>query len=89
VAACKPWLAAELDALTPKVVVLLGATAAKAAFGPSFRVTRERGRVREGLGGVATLATIHPSAILRAADPDREAQMEGFVRDLRVAAKLL
>jgi uracil-DNA glycosylase family protein len=89
VAACKPWLAAELDALTPKVVVLLGATAAKAAFGLDFRVTRERGRVREGLGGVATVATIHPSAVLRAADADREAQMEGFVDDLRVAAKLL
>jgi uracil-DNA glycosylase family protein len=89
VAACRPWLAAELDALTPKVVVLLGATAAKAVFGQSFRVTKERGDIQEGLGGIATLATFHPSAILRAADADRRDQMQRFVRDLRAAARLL
>jgi uracil-DNA glycosylase family protein len=89
VAACTSWLAAELDALTPKVVVLLGATAAKAVFGQGFRVTKERGDLKEGLGGIATLATFHPSAILRSADADREDRMEWFVRDLRTAATLL
>jgi uracil-DNA glycosylase len=89
VAACRPWLHAELDALTPKVVVLLGATAAKAVFGPGFRVTQERGEVREGPGGVPSVATIHPSAILRAQAADREREVEGFVHDLRAAARLL
>jgi DNA polymerase len=89
VAACRPWLAAELDALTPRVVVLLGATAAQAVFGPSFRVTRERGRAREGLGGIATVATIHPSAVLRAPDENRQGELDGLVRDLQAAAALL
>jgi DNA polymerase len=89
VAACRPWLAAELDALTPEVVVLLGAVAAQAVFGPSFRVTHERGRVKEGLGGIATVATIHPSAVLRAPDDYRQGEMDGLVRDLRTAAALL
>jgi uracil-DNA glycosylase len=89
VAACRPWLHAELDALKPKVVVLLGATAAKAVFGLGFRVTRERGEIREGPGGVPALATIHPSAMLRAAEADRDREVEGFVHDLRAAARLL
>jgi uracil-DNA glycosylase len=89
VAACRPWLAAELDALTPTAVVLLGAVAAQAIFGPGFRVTRERGRVHEGPGGIATVATIHPSAVLRAPDDDRQSAMDGLVRDLRTAAALL
>jgi uracil-DNA glycosylase len=87
-AACRPWLAAELDALSPRVVVLLGATAGQAVFGPGFRVTRERGQVRDGLGGAATLATVHPSAILRARDDDRKGDMDLFVADLRIAARL-
>jgi uracil-DNA glycosylase len=96
--ACRPWLVAEMSVLRPRVVVALGATAAKALFGPSFRVTRERGRLREwpasarqpddfeGQDGMA-LATLHPSAVLRA--DDREAAYEGLVADLAVAAGLL
>jgi len=89
VAACGPWLAAELDALSPEVLVLLGATAAQAVFGPGFRVTRERGRPHPGPNGVTALATVHPSAVLRARDEDRELEMAHFVADLRAAAALL
>jgi DNA polymerase len=96
VEACKPWLLAELAIVDPTVVVLLGATAGRALLGPSFRVTRERGRLlaRPGhpdepaavqLGWM--LATLHPSAVLRA--DDREAAYAGFVADLRVAAQAL
>ncbi len=87
VAACKPWLVAELAAVGPELVVLLGATAGKALLGPSFRVTRSRGQLLEGPGGQRVLATIHPSAVLRA--DDREAALAGLVADLRVAAGVL
>ena len=88
VAACTPWLHAELAALSPDVVVLLGATAAKALLGPSFRVTKSRGVLMpapEGDGQL--LATLHPSAVLRA--EDRAAARAGLVSDLRVAATAL
>jgi uracil-DNA glycosylase family protein len=87
VAACRPWLAAELDALTPSVMVLLGATAAQAVFGAGFRVTRERGRVQAGLHDIPTVATVHPSSVLRAPEADRAEAMARFVADLRVAAR--
>ena len=89
VAACGPWLAAELDALSPEVLVLLGATAAQALFGPGFRVTRERGRPHPGPGRATAVATVHPSAVLRARDEDRGREMDMFVDDLRAAAALL
>ncbi len=87
VGACRPWLDAELEALRPVVIVLLGAVAGQAIFGSQFRVTRERGRLRPGPGGVATVATVHPSAILRAPDKDRPSEMRAFVNDLRIAAQ--
>lgn len=87
VAACRPWLAGEAARTQPRLIVCLGATAAQALLGASFRVTRERGRVLESdLGPV--LATIHPSAVLRAPD-DRDAVYDGLVADLRAAAALL
>ena len=86
VAACKPWLEAELSVLHPEVVVLLGATAGKALLGPSFRVTKSRG-VLMPMGSTQALATLHPSAVLRA--DDRDAARAGLVSDLRVAAKAL
>jgi DNA polymerase len=86
VAACKPWLEAELSVLHPEVVVLLGATAGKALLGPSFRVTKSRG-VLMPLGETQALATLHPSAVLRS--DDREAARAGLVADLRVAAQAL
>lgn len=86
VAACRPWLVAELAAVQPELVVLLGATAAKAVYGPSFRVTQQRGAVMDWPqpGGPAALATIHPSAVLRADDSDLA--LAGLVADLRVVA---
>lgn len=90
VAACRPWLDAELALLAPEVVVLLGATAGKAILGPAFRVTRDRGRFLDWPGPGRLLATIHPSAVLRAPDPEaRAAASDGLVTDLRVAAKVL
>ncbi|MGN6379102.1 MAG: UdgX family uracil-DNA binding protein [Gaiellales bacterium] len=87
VAACRPWLDAELEALRPAIVVLLGAVAAQAVFGAGFRVTRERGRVRPGPRELPTLATVHPSAILRAPDENRAREMQEFVDDLRIAER--
>jgi DNA polymerase len=95
VRACTPWLQAEMAVLKPEVVVLLGATAGKAVFGPSFRVTQSRGVLlpwppsgddaRYGSG--QALATLHPSAVLRA--DDRDAALAGLVADLRVVAGVL
>ena len=89
VAACRPWLLAELTAVQPELVVLLGATAAKTIYGPSFRVSRQRGvlMVWPDDGGPQALATIHPSAVLRA--DDRDAALAGLVADLRVVAGTL
>ncbi|SFD45239.1 UdgX family uracil-DNA binding protein [Streptomyces aidingensis] len=95
-AACKPWLDAELTLLDPEVVVTLGATAGKALLGSGFRVTRERGVPMAGPPGGAApggpgpvlVATIHPSAVLRAED-ERERVYAGLVADLRVAAGAL
>jgi DNA polymerase len=89
VAACRPWLRAELDVIQPDLVVLLGATAAKTVYGSDFRVTRQRGAVMDWpvAGGPRAMATIHPSAVLRA--DDQEAAYTGLVADLRLAAKEL
>jgi uracil-DNA glycosylase len=90
IAACRPWLDAELAALEPDVVVALGATAAQALMGPRFRVTRERGRVfRNVAWSGAFSATIHPSAILRGDPSERAATLAGFVADLKRVARLL
>jgi uracil-DNA glycosylase len=89
VAACRPWLKAEVALVQPELVVLLGATAAKTVYGASFRVTKSRGAVMEWPvdGGPQALATIHPSAVLRA--DDRDAARAGLVADLEVAAEVL
>src|SRR5262249_58025080 len=89
IAACRPWLDAELTVVQPHVLVCLGATAAQALLGRTFRVTRERGRVIESDLAPYVLATIHPSAILRADDADRERERAALVADLQVAASLL
>jgi uracil-DNA glycosylase family protein len=89
VAACRPWLDAELEVVKPKVLVCLGATAAQALLGRSFRVTRERGRPVDSDLAPYVLATIHPSAILRADDESRERERAAFVDDLKVVASLL
>ncbi|MEV4474731.1 UdgX family uracil-DNA binding protein [Nonomuraea salmonea] len=81
--ACHPWLDAELAVVRPEVVVVLGATAARALLGPSFRVTRHRGEAVP-LGEAVAVATVHPSAVLRA--PDRDAAYADFLADLKAAA---
>lgn len=91
VAACKPWLEAQLNRLRPELVILLGATAAKALLGASFRVTRQRGTLMPGPpgSGAQLIATIHPSAVLRGDESQRDVMFEGLVADLRVAASAL
>jgi DNA polymerase len=82
--ACKPWLEAEIALVRPALIVALGATAAQSMLGSSFRVTANRGRIVGGAPPI--LATIHPSAILRAPDSDtRHAEMAQFVADLQAA----
>jgi DNA polymerase len=88
--ACAPWLEAELARIGPDVLVLLGATAAQAILGRSFRVTQQRGEFVESPLAPLVTATIHPSSILRAeTDEDRRTAFEGFVRDLRRVATVL
>jgi DNA polymerase len=89
VAACRPWLDAELAVVQPKVIVCLGATAAQALLGRQFRVTKQRGELVDSRLAERVTATIHPSAILRADDADREAEYAAFVADLRKVAGLI
>jgi DNA polymerase len=90
IAACRQWLDGELEAVRPRVLVALGATAAQALFGRTFRVSRQRGQVIESPLAPVAMATVHPSSILRA--PDEAARREAmgeFVDDLlEVAAHL-
>jgi uracil-DNA glycosylase family protein len=89
-AACRPWLDAELEAVRPQVLVVLGATAAQALLGRQFRVTKERGRPVESDLAPYVLATVHPSSILRhRTNEERAAAMKGFVSDLETVARLL
>lgn len=84
VEACRPWLEAELDAVHPVALLALGATAAKALYGPSVRVTRDRGQLIESALAPVAALTIHPSAILRLRDhEEREDALGGLVEDLR------
>src|SRR6266513_3161195 len=86
IAACRPWLEAELRIVKPKLVVAMGATAAQTIFGPAFRVTRERGKVLSSKLAPRVLATVHPSSLLRQPDEaSREREYKRFVSDLRAA----
>jgi uracil-DNA glycosylase family protein len=84
----KPWLMTELAALTPEVLVLMGAVAAQSLLGSGFSVLKQRGRVEEDPMGLVTVATVHPASILRAPDELRAEQMDAFVADLHLAAEL-
>jgi len=90
VRACLPWLEAELELVRPRMLVALGATAAQALFGATFRVSRERGRVFASSRAPLSMATVHPSAVLRSRDAAaRHEAREQLVADLReVAARL-
>lgn len=87
--ACRPWLEAELRTVKPKVLVCLGATAAQALLGAQYRVGRSRGVEIASDWAPHVVATVHPSALLRADDATREAEIQRFIADLRVAASLL
>jgi DNA polymerase len=94
VLACQPWLDAELEAVRPRGVVILGGTAGKAVYGPAYKVGEQRGRLLEWPAGGHlarrpewALATVHPSAVLRSRE--RDEMYAGFVADLRLAADVL
>jgi DNA polymerase len=90
--ACRPWLAAEVSVVRPRLIVCLGGTAVKSVLGNDVKVLRDRGAVleRESLVGPGTfLVTVHPSSILRAPETTRSEQRRAFVADLRVAAEFL
>ncbi|HVH64083.1 MAG TPA: UdgX family uracil-DNA binding protein [Candidatus Dormibacteraeota bacterium] len=85
--ACRPWLEAEIEAVRPRLIVLMGATAAQSLMGPAFRVSRQRGQVLPSPFGIPVLGTVHPSSILRAPDEEsREIALKSLIADLRVAA---
>jgi len=90
IAACRPWLEAELEVLKPKVLVCLGATAAQALLGKEFRVSQQRGEFVESELVEHAVATVHPSSILRAPDEEtRHAEMARFVADLKKVATVI
>jgi DNA polymerase len=92
ITACRPWLVAELRAVGPEVVVVLGATAAKSLLGNQFRVTQHRGEVLEQetpAGPLRLVPTVHPSSILRGPPEQREEARAALVADLRVVAGLV
>ena len=90
IAACRPWLDAEIAAVQPKIIVCLGATAAQSLLGRDFRVTQQRGQLLKSKLAPLVMATVHPSSILRAPDEEtRHAEMQRFIEDLRKAANRL
>jgi DNA polymerase len=89
VRACHPWLEEEIAVVKPRVIVALGATAAKALFGPTIRVTAQHGKVIRTPLAEAGFATVHPSSVLRAPSDVRADAEESFVADLKKVAKYL
>jgi DNA polymerase len=90
IAACRPWLEAEVEVVEPRLIVALGATAAQALLGRQFRITKQHGEFFPSELGPEITATIHPSAILRAPeDVDREEHRRLFVGDLALVARRL
>ena len=90
IAACRPWLEAELEVLQPKVLVCLGATAAQSLLGKDFRVSQRRGEFVKSPLAENVVATVHPSSILRAPDDEtRHAEMARFIDDLKKIAKVI
>lgn len=90
IAACRPWIEAEIERIAPKAIVCLGATASQALIGRSFRVSQERGKLMSSTLAPMITATVHPSSILRARDAEaRHVEMRQFVDDLRKIAQHL
>jgi uracil-DNA glycosylase len=88
ISACRPWLDAEIAVVKPRVLVLLGATAAQALLGREFRVSLQRGQFIERPGLPLMMATVHPSSILRASDETRQLERRAFIQDLKRLAQL-
>ena len=90
IAACRPWLHAEIALIKPDVIVALGATAAQALLGPKFRVTKQRGEFLESDLAPYVMATVHPSSILRAPDDEtRRLELRRFINDLKKLARVI
>jgi uracil-DNA glycosylase family protein len=90
ISACRPWLEAEISLVKPQIIVCLGATAAQALLGPKFRVSKQRGQFIESTLAPYIMATVHPSAILRAPDDEtRHAEKRHFIDDLKKVAQVL
>lgn len=87
--ACTPWLQEEIRLVKPRVIVALGATAAQALLGKQFRVTQQRGKTISSELAEAVIATVHPSAVLRAREAEREQAREEFFRDMQNVAAYL
>jgi DNA polymerase len=88
IAACRPWLEAEIERVKPKVIVCLGATAAQALISRDFRVSRQRGEMMKSPLAPLITATVHPSSILRSPDDEsRHAEMRQFIADLKKIAR--
>jgi uracil-DNA glycosylase family protein len=87
--ACKPWLEAEIARVKPSMILCLGATAAQALLGSSFRVSQQRGVLVPSPLALFVMATVHPSSLLRADDADRETNVARFIADLKAAAKIM
>jgi uracil-DNA glycosylase len=88
--ACRPWLLAEMEAVHPELVVCLGASASKALFGSNFGLMRERGKLLASPYAARVIATIHPSAVLRAPDPSRSAELRAMLlSDLKMVVSTL
>lgn len=89
-AACRPWLEAEIAVVKPDVIVALGATAAQSLIGPQFRVTKQRGEFIDSALAPYVMATVHPSSILRAPDDEtRQLEYRRFVDDLKKLARVI
>src|SRR4051812_2688629 len=90
ITACRPWLEAEIAVVKPRVLVLLGATAAQAILGKSFKVTQHRGEILTSELAPSVMATVHPSSLLRAPDEEtRRRETQRFVEDLSRIAPLV
>lgn len=89
IAACRPWLEAELDLIRPRILVCLGSTAAQSILGPSVRVLRDRGKFIDSSYCRHTFVTVHPSSLLRADDESRRKNYQLFLHDLHLVAKKL
>jgi DNA polymerase len=90
IGACRPWLEAEVAAIQPEILVCLGATASKALLGADFRLMKERGRILKTPWAPKLLATLHPSAVLRAEDvPGQQRLYDFLLTDLKLVASEL